>query len=420
MKTFEIVCVAAAIAFGGLPALAGDAPGAGPAPGGTAAKAAAKPADEVTRLERWKAFREHIEKLGKKEMLPEESPDGRPPSSNAIQGVLFRLSPELAAADDLLGKDVPDVAAARARLSKLAGSGDPYIGDAAKLLCARCDLAEKKHAEAAAGFEAILRSSRNLAAAEAHKGLALCYRGLGETTLEVLELRFVIGELPPEGSSDRAWAEGRLAEIRRDHPGPMKDSEKRMKDISGRLADAGEAPAAAGGQAKVEEILVKVAKLLEDEAKRCPNCGSKECKPCKKCGACTATGQCAGQCQGNGQGQGQGKGQGQGQAKGQGDGKGQGSPKGPGKAGGAEKSEVAKGRTPSTNLKESKASDADAWGNVNDRDVARSLQDLWGKVPPSYRKVVTQYFKDISGLEQEASPAPAAPPDPASPPASGR
>ena len=47
----------------------------------------------------------------------------------------------------------------------------------------------------------------------------------------------------------------------------------------------------------------------------------------------------------------------------------------------------------------------EAWGGINDRDVARSLRELWGKVPVSYRNLVTQYFRDISDLVTEKEAA---------------
>ena len=40
-----------------------------------------------------------------------------------------------------------------------------------------------------------------------------------------------------------------------------------------------------------------------------------------------------------------------------------------------------------------------AGGDGNDRDVARSLRELWDKIPGSYRMTVIQYFKDISDPE---------------------
>jgi hypothetical protein len=350
----------------------------------------AVPAAEATRLERWKLFREHIEKMGKKDLLPEEEAGAKAPTTDAIIGILFRISPEIAAAHDLLDQESPDVAGARARLAKLDGSQDPYIADYQKLLGARCDLLEKNYAVSVRGFEGILNSNRNLAGPAAHRGLAECYRGLDETTMEVLELRFMIAGLPPGSSADRSFADARLAEIRLDHPGPLQDSRKRMGALSERLAKADSLEGVAPEQAKVEDILIKVAKLLEAEAKRCPLCMSMECKPCKKCGACTTTGMCQGEHTGPGKGMAKGKGQGKGE---------KGDPKGAGKGKAADRSQIAKGENGQKKLRESTGKDSDAWGSVNDREVAKALQDLWGKIPPGYRRTVSEYFKDISGLE---------------------
>ena len=44
------------------------------------------------------------------------------------------------------------------------------------------------------------------------------------------------------------------------------------------------------------------------------------------------------------------------------------------------------------------AAEKEAWGRINDRDVARSLRKLWGKIPPSYRRLVASYYKDITDL----------------------
>src|SRR5262249_12837144 len=147
---------------------------------------------------------------------------------------------------------------------------------------ARCDLLERKYPEAARGFEGVIHSSKNLASPAARRGLAESYRGQGETALETLELRFLQLDLPPEATADREWAEGRLAEIRRDHSGPLHDSTQRIDDLAGRLEKTEAPTTVAGGQAKVEEILVKTAKLIEDQARACPHCSSKACVACKK------------------------------------------------------------------------------------------------------------------------------------------
>jgi hypothetical protein len=38
------------------------------------------------------------------------------------------------------------------------------------------------------------------------------------------------------------------------------------------------------------------------------------------------------------------------------------------------------------------------WGKINDREVRRSLQEVWGRMPTRYRKLVSQYYKDINDL----------------------
>jgi hypothetical protein len=352
-------------------------------------KAPLAPAEAARAAERWKAFKEHMEGLGRKDLLPEETPGAKAPSNDAMIGILFRLSSDIAAAHDMLTSEPPDVAGARARLKRLEGTKDPYLSDYATLLAARADLLEKKYPEASRGFDSVIGSSRNLATPMARRGLAESYRGMGETTLEILELRFLIGDLPPDRSADRDWAETRLAEIRRDHSGPLEDSAKRMQALSTRLASVGKSgedaqPAPVGEQKKVEDILLKIAKLLDDESGRCKLCSSVACKACKKCGACTASGMCPG-------------GQHAGLVKVQGNGQ-NGAPRGHKQGGPADRSKVAKGDPGEKKLRDPAAKDQDAWGSINEREVAKSLQDLWGKIPPSYRQVVSQYFKDISGL----------------------
>jgi len=304
MKSFEVVA-ALAIALTALPGIRiradvpdGKEPGkptVAEKPEGAVRAKAPKPAEEVTRSERWKAFKAHIEKLGKKELLPEEAPGSKPPATDGMQGVLFRLYPDLAAIDDYLSREPPDVAKARARLEKISGTEDPFLADYARLYRARCDLVEKKYPEAIAGFDAVVESSRNLAGAVAHKGLADCHRAEGETTLEVLELRFALLQMYVEDAAERAQVEARLAEVRKDHKGPLADSEKRMGDVSKSLSGSTEETqesakdqkkveetliktaklleAVSKDQSKVEEILIKTAKLLEEQARMCPECG---------------------------------------------------------------------------------------------------------------------------------------------------
>ncbi len=181
----------------------------------------------------------------------------------------------------------------------------------------------------------------------------------------MLELRFLLTELPADRAADRNWAEARLAEIRRDHPGPLADSAQRMRDVSARLA-AAEGGEATGEVRKIEEILDKVAKLLEEEAR-------------------------SRQAQAQAQAAGRQKGQRRGQAQ-------PGDAKADRKDGPADRSKASRKDPADSKLRDPGRKDADAWGSINEREVARSIQDLWGKIPPEYRKLVADYFKDVSGL----------------------
>lgn len=52
-----------------------------------------------------------------------------------------------------------------------------------------------------------------------------------------------------------------------------------------------------------------------------------------------------------------------------------------------------------TALREATAEEREAWGRINDRDVAKSLKEAWDKIPQTYRLMVTQYFRDLSDPE---------------------
>jgi hypothetical protein len=73
--------------------------------------------------------------------------------------------------------------------------------------------------------------------------------------------------------------------------------------------------------------------------------------------------------------------------------------KGAGTQGSPENSDQLSKAAGQTALRDATASEKDAWGRINDRDVARSLRELWDKIPGSYRMTVIQYFKDISDPE---------------------
>ena len=62
----------------------------------------------------------------------------------------------------------------------------------------------------------------------------------------------------------------------------------------------------------------------------------------------------------------------------------------------AKDSKLPGGETAKEHLRDATAAERDAWGRINDRNVARSLRELWDKIPASYRLMVTQYFRDIT------------------------
>ena len=66
----------------------------------------------------------------------------------------------------------------------------------------------------------------------------------------------------------------------------------------------------------------------------------------------------------------------------------------------ASDSSLSNGEAGDAKLRDATADERQAWGRINDRNVARSLRELWDKIPPSYRLMVTQYFRDITEPEK--------------------
>ena len=132
----------------------------------------------------------------------------------------------------------------------------------------------------------MLASKRFLARGEARKHLAQACRQSGDDTLAVLELQFYLRELSPEDDQNRLWAEERLKEIRENHEGPLHDCAERARSLSERMAVTKVGAETQEGQKEVEDILLKVAALLEDMVNRCSSCGKKPCGGNKKCKAC--------------------------------------------------------------------------------------------------------------------------------------
>jgi len=66
---------------------------------------------------------------------------------------------------------------------------------------------------------------------------------------------------------------------------------------------------------------------------------------------------------------------------------------------GAEQTRLDQDEPADTALRDATQEEKDAWGRINDRDVAKSLKEAWDKIPQAYRLMVTQYFRDLSDPE---------------------
>lgn len=381
----------------------------------------------------WDGFVKHLQALGKQDLLPavehrhdeaEEAcrdaacKSARPDLSrgDALLGVLFKLSKELVVVDALsaqgaaaAGENAAEGAPARpgpaadsgtdarlrALLDKLAANDDPYVRAYAGLYAARRSLARGETREAAALLEKVLASDRVLRRVEARRELTAAYRKLGEETLAILELQFLLAELGTAESSDRLWAEEELRRIAEHHKGPLHDCVDRKRAIASLLTAVKTDGGTQAEQRKVEDILEKVARILEDRAGRCASCMEKldaktgQCKSgCKACGACTA--KTGGACPNPGCSEGQ-------LADGSGKPRDHRPTENP-----AEETRFPTGKQGEPELRDLPPGLIEAWGAINDREVQRSLRELWGKIPPSYRELVAEYYKDIAGQKPAA------------------
>ena len=48
----------------------------------------------------------------------------------------------------------------------------------------------------------------------------------------------------------------------------------------------------------------------------------------------------------------------------------------------------------------SRADRESIWGQLRERDAARALQGFQGKLPPRYEKLLQQYYRNLSTLEE--------------------
>jgi hypothetical protein len=396
--------------------------------------AGAKTCENCTADGVWKAFVEHLKKIGREDLIPreeshEDSHDGAGAEAadaekapvrhdhqgkDPIRGVLFQASKEFVNLDALFkeadGKPLAgaDLEKARGLIDKLRagslarepapGARDPFLGAYADYHAMLLDLEAGKHEAARAALESLYRSHHFLPKREVHRHLARAYRGIGDDTLAILEIQFFLLEVPEENEADRMWAKEELKKIReKEHEGPLHDSEQSMRSISTLLAGLDVSQGTVAKERRVEEVIYKTAKLLEQAAGKCQACGaSASCSQCS--GQCSAT--CKGSGPGSGQGMASGRGQGKGKSQNPGDGQGQG--------GANESKELAKAQG-QAKLRDLTPDELEAWGRINDREVSRSLRELWDKVPASYRLMVIQYYRDITEPEAEAGPGDAAP-----------
>ena len=385
-----------------------------------------------SQREIWKAFVEHLRSAGKGDLVPAptgETSDGHgqegdrqegdgqerddrerdvsgakdgihyPDFSRGdpIRGVLFRLSNDLVNLDALFldsEKKRLDPEKREKKIAKLLGrlkkEKDPYLRDYALYYQACQEMERGQDAKATRTLEKLVSSPRFLSGTDARRSLVKAYRRQGEETLAILELQFYLLGLDPHDAQNQLWAESQLEAIRENHDGPMHDVADRARTISTSITLKG---LGGGGtlkeQRKVEDILTKVAKLLEEKANACPLCAknashckaqAKQGKPCKS-GKCASSGACKA-C-----------GKGMKLAKGQGD------PRGDKPTGPAQDSVLRRGELGEVHLRDRESSRAEAWGMINDREVARALREAWSKIPVAYQQLVASYFKDISDLE---------------------
>jgi hypothetical protein len=342
-------------------------------------------------------------------------------------------------------------ATARELAEQLSKSEDPYLKAYGDYYRARLQQARGERREAAALYGALARSPHFLAKGRAHRELAGHYLAEGDATLAILELQMYLAGLSSGDLSERQWAEHELERIRdAGNKGPLAESIERAEAVSSRLKDGAQALAEGGAaaaqheQARLEDVLEKTIALLERSPSRCPSCqaaqmpcGRSDCKDgsgtkaesaaaggadsqrraaatldeqrrledvleklitigegsgkrcqtcgmmpcksaCKKCGACAVAGTCP---------------------NGHQPGRGAGDPNGNRPSDEhARQTKIDEGKHDEVERRDGDK-DQEAWGRINDRAVARSLRELWNKIPVSYRSRVAQYFKDITELE---------------------
>ena len=233
-------------------------------------------------------------------------------------------------------------------------------------------------------FLGLSESDYFLAQDEVRRYLAQIYLELGDPTLAILEWQLYLTELPRARQSERTHAEDEIRKIREstEHPGPLHESAERMRQVSARLRESDVGETTQGEEIRLEEVLEKIAELLEKAARA----GSPTLSMQGQQGQRSRLQQ--GQRQRRRQSQ-------QAQQLARNRRNQQNRPQTP-----RDKQQHAGGQKGKTALRDPSEQDREAWGKINVRDVASSLKGVWDKIPVTYRQLVTQYFRDISDLEE--------------------
>ncbi|HVR75082.1 MAG TPA: hypothetical protein VMT52_12145 [Planctomycetota bacterium] len=226
----------------------------------------------------WKGFLDHLRATGRSELIPPDAlPTGegdetKPPvidllAGDPLKGVLFKVSPDLVNLDAIMAED-PGASGrpekARTLATKLGESEDPYLKAYGIFHGARLDFEAGSTAPALKALEGLVESCHFLPRREARRWLAQAYSAAGDDTLALLELRFFMADSPAENEADLNWAKEELKKVRdKGHPGPLHHSEESMRSISTLLAGLDVGAPTQENQRRVEDILDKVAKLLE-------------------------------------------------------------------------------------------------------------------------------------------------------------
>lgn len=368
----------------------------------------------LTRRQVWEDFIRHLRDEGHSELADKWQPDPAGPitvpdfsKGDPIRGVLFRLSNDLVNLDSLfdeeeirrLGSDERDRRVDEL-LARLDGESDAYIQDWARYYRARRALEVGRDDEARAALEKLVRSPRWLSSREARRNLAGVYQRQGEDTLAVLELQFYLLELDEEDAEERFWAEEQLRAIReKPHDGPLHDVADRATKLSDRIRRVEVGTPTQEDQEEVEDILDKVAVLLEDLAAQNPSNAELQSLTSSSSSSQSGQGRRAGQLARNRQAQQGRNGQNQNQ-------NGEGDPTGnrPNDQA-AQDTRLTRGEAGDSALRDPDAPDPNdgPWGQINDREVAKSLREGWARIPPAYRDLVARYFRDITDLEPPPS-----------------